>query len=153
MKIWIDADACPQMIKDVVFKASERLEIPTILVANRYVNAPKSKWISSVVVSMGADVADAYIVDELETEDLVITADIPLADHVVTKGALAINPRGELYTVDNIKERLSMRDFMTSLRDSGQMTGGPPPLNAKDKKLFAGSFDRIITKMLRDYRK
>ena len=125
MKIWIDADACPKAIKEIIFKASERLKIETILVANQNIAKPRSLYIKSIVVDKGPDVADQYIVDEMDKEDLVITQDIPLADLVVTKGAVAINPRGDIYTEASIKEKLSIRDFMTELRDSGMTTGGP----------------------------
>ena len=135
------------MIKEVVYKAAQRLKIETVLVANSPIHTPKIGLISSILVPKGADVADAYIVDEVSIEDLVITADIPLADLIVTKGATAINPRGELYTESNIKERLSMRNFMTGMREGGMSTGGPRPLGPQDKKRFASSFDRIMTKL------
>ncbi|MBT4761268.1 MAG: YaiI/YqxD family protein [Bdellovibrionaceae bacterium] len=150
MKIWIDADACPKIIKEVVFKASKRLSVPVCLVANGYMSVPQDPLITSVQVEKGADVADQYIVEHVSKTDLVITADIPLAALIVEKGALAINPRGELYTEDNVGERLSTRDFMQGLRDTGVVTGGPAPLGPKDKARFANSFDRIITKMHRE---
>ena len=134
MKIWIDADACPKAIKEIVYKASERLKIETILVANQAIAKPRSPFIKSIVVDKGPDVADQYIVDEMDPDDLVITQDIPLADLIVTKGGLAINPRGDIYTEDSIKERLSIRDFMTDLRDSGMQTGGPRAFSEQDKK-------------------
>ncbi len=150
MKIWIDADACPKAIKEIVYKASERLKIETILVANQAIAKPRSPLIKSIVVDKGPDVADQYIVDEMDPDDLVITQDIPLADLIVTKGGLAINPRGDLYTVDSIKERLSIRDFMTDLRDSGMQTGGPRSFSEQDKRKFASSFDKIINKKMRE---
>ncbi len=149
MKVWIDADACPKMVKEIIFKASARLKVKVCLVANSYMQIPSSPYISLIQVDKGADVADFYIVEHLESNDLVITADIPLASAVVEKNATAINPRGEIYTEENISERLSMRNFMQELRDSGIDTGGPPPLNAKDKEKFANAFDRIMTKLLK----
>ena len=150
MKIWIDADACPKAIKEIVYKASERLRIETILVANQAIAKPRSPMIKSIVVDKGPDVADQYIVDEMDPDDLVITQDIPLADLVVTKGGLAINPRGDIYTEASIKERLSIRDFMTDLRDAGMQTGGPKSFSEQDKRKFASSFDKIINKKLRE---
>ena len=148
-KIWIDADACPKVIKEVIFKASFRLKIPVCLVANSYISIPPGPLISLIQVEQGADVADFYIVEHVSQNDLVITADIPLAALVVEKGATAINPRGELYTEENVRERLSMRDFMKDLRDSGVDTGGPPPFSGKDKGLFANSLNRILDKMMK----
>lgn len=147
--IWIDADACPNMVKEIVYKAALKQGIQVILVANSYMQTPKSPHIKSVQVSKGADVADFYIVENACDKDLVITADIPLADLIVKKGAVAINPRGELYTEQNIRERLSLRDFMHNLRSSGVETGGPAPLGQKDKQAFANAFDRIVTKLSR----
>ena len=149
MKIWIDADACPGMIKEVIFKAAIRLGIETILVANTPIRTPPHSTIKSIVVPKGMDVADEYIVEQISLDDLVITADIPLAALVVAKRAMALNPRGELYTEENVRERLSIRNFMTEVRDAGQITGGPRPLDLKDKKNFAASFDRILTKMVK----
>ncbi|OUR96934.1 DUF188 domain-containing protein [Halobacteriovorax marinus] len=149
IKIWIDADACPKMVKEVIFKASFRLQLPVCLVANSYMSVPPESLITSIQVDKGADVADFYIVEHVGINDLVITADIPLAALVVEKNATAINPRGELYTEENVKERLSMRDFMQDLRDSGVNTGGPAPFGLKDKERFANSFNKILTKMLK----
>ncbi len=146
MKIWIDADACPKIVKEVVFKTSSRLKLQVCLVANAQLNIPMSPYISFVKVEKGADMADSYIVENSTPEDLVITADIPLASLIVEKGAMAINPRGEIYTEENISERLSVRDFMQELRDSGLDTGGPPPLGPKDKERFTNALDRILTK-------
>lgn len=148
MKIWIDADACPKVVKEVVFKTSFRLKIPVILVANAYMPVPPDSLIRSIQVEQGADVADSYIVDNVASQELVITADIPLAALVIEKDALAINPRGELYTEENISERLSVRDFMQDIRDSGMDTGGPPPFGPKDKEAFSNSLNRILTKLL-----
>lgn len=147
MKIWIDADACPKVVKEVVFKASFKQNIPVCLVANSYMAVPPGGLITSIQVDQGADVADTYIVEHVDKADLVITADIPLAALIVEKGATAINPRGELYTEENVSERLSMRDFMQDLRDSGMDTGGPPPFGPKDKAAFANSFNQIVTKL------
>jgi len=149
LKIWVDADACPRAVKDIIFKASLRLRVPLCLVANSYLILPSEPLFTSVQVQKGADIADMYIFDNITARDLVITADIPLAARVVEKGATAINPRGEVYTEENVSERLSMRDFMQSLRDNGVDTGGPKPFGPKDKERFANSIDRILTRMLR----
>jgi uncharacterized protein len=147
VKIWIDGDACPKVIKEVIYKASARLSIPVCLVANSQVYVPPAPHISSIQVDKGADIADQYIVEHVELQDLVVTADIPLADLVVKKGALAINPRGELYTEENISERLSMRDFMKDLRDGGVITGGPAAFGPKDKESFTNALNRLLTKL------
>lgn len=150
MVIWIDADACPKMIKEVIFKTATRRNISVTLVANSYLQIPQSNLINFIQVEQGADVADFYIVEKATREDLVITADIPLAALIVEKEAIAINPRGEVYTEDNINERLSMRNYMQEMRDSGMETGGPAPLGPKDKALFTNALDRILTKMIKD---
>lgn len=150
MKIYIDADACPKPVKEVVFKAAAKQSIHVILVANSYMAIPDAPFFRLIQVEKGADVADFYIVDNVEKGDLVITADIPLADHIVKKDALAINPRGEVYTEENISERLSIRDFMQDLRDGGVQTGGPAPYGVKDKANFANSLNKILTKILRE---
>ena len=149
MKIWVDADACPVVIKDILFKAAERTQIPMTLVANHAIRIPSSKIINFMQVSHGFDVADDEIVSRLNAGDLVITSDIPLADEAITKGATCLSPRGELYTKANIKSRLNMRDFMDSLRSSGVDTGGPPALNQGDRKEFANHLDRILTKYIK----
>jgi len=146
--VWVDADACPKVIKELVFKASFRMNFPVVLVANSYMQVPPSPIIRSIQVDQGADVADFYIVEHAKDVDLVITADIPLADLVVKKGATAINPRGELYTEESISERLSMRNFMQDLRDSGMDTGGPAPFGPKDKANFANAFNNLLVKMI-----
>ncbi len=146
-KIWIDADACPRPVKEIIFKASYRLKVPVFLVANNYIPTPPESLIRSIQVEKGADVADFYIVEHATKDDLVITADIPLAALIVEKGAKAINPRGELYSEENIKERLSIRNFMQDLRDGGVNTGGPAPFGLKDKEKFANSFNSLLTKM------
>lgn len=149
MVIWIDADACPKMIKEVIFKTATRRNTKVTLVANSYLQIPASPLINFIQVEQGADVADFYIVQNVTDKDLVITADIPLAALIVEKNAIAINPRGEVYTEDNINERLSMRNYMQEMRDSGMETGGPAPLGPKDKASFTNSLDRILTKMLK----
>lgn len=143
--IWIDADACPKAIKEIIFKAGFRVKIPIILVANSYLSIPQSELIKLIIVDKGTDVADQYIVDNVSKNDLVITADIPLADLVVKKEALALNPRGEIYTEENIGEILSMRNFMKDLRDGGQVTGGPSSLGPKDIQNFANSLNKILS--------
>ncbi len=146
MKIWVDADACPAVIKEILFKAAERKQVEMILVANKQIRIPSSRFIKFLKVTAGFDVADNEIVKRLETSDLVITADIPLAAEVIAKGGHAINPRGELYTTDNIRERLSMRDFMDGLRATGVETGGPAPLGRGDRQSFANQLDRFLTR-------
>ncbi|WP_186645915.1 YaiI/YqxD family protein [Fluviispira vulneris] len=154
MKIWIDADACPAVIKEIVFKASERLSVEVCLVANQELKIPKSALISMVKVAKGFDVADAYIVTNLNANDMVITADVPLAALVVEKGALAINPRGELYNEGNISERLSVRNFMQSMRESGLIQGGgPAQFNPADKQRFASTFDKHLHILLKKDKK
>jgi uncharacterized protein YaiI (UPF0178 family) len=146
LQIWIDADACPNMIKDVLFKAAERLHVQLTLVANQYIRTPPSKVIRSIQVEQGFDVADNAIVELLQPGDLVITADVPLADEVITKGAHALNPRGTLYTKENVKSHLSRRDLMAELRDGGLVSGGPPPLDQKDVQQFANALDRLLAR-------
>lgn len=144
MQIWVDADACPVAIKEILFRAAERTGIMTILVANKPIPIPPSKFIRMQCVRAGYDVADNEIVKRMAAGDLVITADIPLAAEVVDKGGSALNPRGELYTENNIRDRLVMRDFMDTLRSSGIQTGGPPTLNQRDRMAFANALDRIV---------
>lgn len=146
LTLWIDADACPNVIKDILFRAAERRTLSLVLVANRIIATPPSPFIKVVQVASGFDVADNYIVKHCQTNDLVITADIPLAAEVVAKHAFALNPRGELYTKENIKEHLAMRDFMTGLRDTGQVSGGPSALGQRDKQAFANALDRFLAK-------
>ncbi|MBA6256132.1 MULTISPECIES: YaiI/YqxD family protein [unclassified Colwellia] len=148
MKIWVDADACPAVIKDILFRAADRAKIETILVANHFLKMPPSKFISFVQVSSGFDVADNEIVKRCTAHDLVITADIPLAAEVVEKGCLALNPRGELYTESNIRQRLNMRDFMDTLRSSGIQTGGVPPISQGDRQAFANNLDKLLAKRI-----
>lgn len=146
MQIWVDADACPKVIKDILFRASQRLSLPVILVANQGLSVPASALIRAIQVPQGYDVADNYIVQNVKPGDLVITADIPLAAEVLEHHAHALNPRGELYTENNIKERLMMRDFMSDLRSSGIQTGGPAALNQKDRQTFANALDRFLAR-------
>lgn len=146
MKIWVDADACPAVIKEILFRAAERLGMRMTLVANHPLRVPASKLISFVQVSSGLDVADSEIVNRVGAGDLVITADIPLAAEVVEKGASALNPRGEMYTAENVRDRLSMRDFMEGLRRDGIDTGGPAPLGPRDRQAFANSLDKFLSK-------
>jgi uncharacterized protein YaiI (UPF0178 family) len=145
MKIWVDADACPVVIKEILFKAAQRSLIDMIFVANQPIRTPPSRHISSLQVSSGFDVADDEIVKRLESGDLVITSDIPLAAEAIEKGGQALSPRGELFTTENIGGRLNMRDFLDTMRASGVNTGGPPPLNQNDRQNFANQLDRIIT--------
>lgn len=145
MKIWIDADACPKVIKEVLYRAANRTKITLILVANQPLSIPPSPFIKKIQVSSGFDVADNYIAQHLESGDLVITADIPLANAVIEKEGTAINPRGDLYTKSNIKERLSIRNLSEQLRSTGVISGGPASLNKRDVQAFANSLDRFLT--------
>jgi len=152
MKLWIDADACPRVIKEIIFRASSRLNLPVCLVANKSLAKHETALIQSIVVEDGFDVADDYIAEHCAPEDLVITADIPLAARVVSKGALAIDPRGELYSEENIGERLSMRDLMMELRSGGIIQGGPAQFSMTDRQRFASSLDRILTQLIKGKR-
>ena len=149
MNIWVDADACPKAVKAVLFKASERRQIPLILVANQYVPTPPSKVIQSIQVAQGFDEADNTIVERTEPGDLVITADIPLAADVVAKGGEALNPRGLHYTKENIRDYLQRRNRSEELRSTGLITGGPAAMNKKDIQTFANALDRILTRAAR----
>ena len=146
MNIFIDADAYPNAIKDILFRAAERVQVPMVLVANKYIQTPESKFISSIEVSEGPDEADHKIVELVLEDDLVITADIPLADRVIKKGAFVITPRGELYTIDNIGQCLAVRNLKEDLRESGVYTEGPPPFKQKDSQAFANQLDRFLVK-------
>ncbi len=146
MKIWVDADACPNVIKEILYRAAKRLEMPLTLVANAPLQIPASACIDAVQVRSGLDVADNYIVQHMTHGDLVITADIPLAANVIEKGGYALNPRGEFYDARNIRERLSMRNFMESLRNSGVETGGPPAMGSREREAFANQLDRFLSK-------
>jgi hypothetical protein len=146
MQIWVDADACPAVIKDILYRAAERVRCRLVLVANQPLRTPPSPYIRSMQVEGGFDVADSRIVELVQPGDLVITADIPLAAAVIEKGGHALNPRGELYTKDNIRERLTLRNFMGELRNSGVMTGGPAALGHSDRQAFANQLDRFLTR-------
>jgi len=144
MQIWVDADACPVVIKDILFRAAVRTQTAVTLVANAPLRTPPSPYIKSMQVPSGFDVADNRIVELVATSDLVITADIPLAAAVIEKGGYALNPRGMLYTVENIRETLSLRNFMADLRSSGVETGGPSSLTHSDRQAFANQLDRLL---------
>lgn len=144
MPIWVDADACPKVIKEVLYRAAERSQIEVILVANQPLSVPPSRFIRTLRVAAGFDVADNEIVQRVSQQDLVITADIPLAAEVLAKGAAALNPRGERYSEATIRERLTMRDFMDTLRASGVQTGGPATLNQRDRQQFAAELDKWL---------
>jgi len=149
MKIWVDADACPVVIKEILFRAADRTKLAMTLVANQPVLIPPSRYISTLQVASGFDVADDEIVARLSAGDLVITSDIPLAAEVLEKGGLALSPRGELYTGENIGARLNMRDFMDTMRASGIHTGGPPALNQSDRQAFANELDKILSRYVK----
>ena len=146
MRIWVDADACPKVIKEILFRAAIRTQTPLTLVANAFLSYPRSPFIDSVRVEKGFDSADNYIVKHLEALDLVITADIPLAADVIAKQALAINPRGELYTENNVRQRLNIRDINEQLRSTGERVGGPSVLSIKEKTAFANALDKCLAK-------
>jgi len=147
LKIWVDADACPVVIKDILFRAAKRTGLPLILVANSSLRIPQASNISMLQVAAGFDVADNEIVQRLNTGDLVITSDIPLAAEVLEKGGYALSVRGEMYALDTIRARLNMRDFMDTLRASGIDTGGSPALNQNDRKAFANQLDGFLRKL------
>jgi hypothetical protein len=146
LRIWVDADACPNAVKEILFKAAQRRQIPLTLVANTPLRVPPSPLIDTIVVGAGFNVADDEIARLVNPGDLVITADIPLADAIVTKGATGLNPRGELYTEDNVKGLLRMRNLMEELRSADLAPGGPAPLGPKDKQQFTNHLDRFLTK-------
>lgn len=146
MRIWVDADACPKVIRETLFRAAERTGIECSFVANHRIPVPTRANIRSIQVESGFDIADNEIVRRVESGDLVITADIPLADEVITKGGLALSPRGELYTKETIKSRLNIRDFMDTMRASGIQTGGPAALSQTERREFANHLDRILAK-------
>ena len=150
MQIWVDADACPNVIKEILFRAAERVQAPLILVANKILQIPPSRYIRAMRVGAGFDVADNTIVREMESGDLVITADIPLAAAVIGRGGHALNPRGEYYSKENIEERLAMRNFMDELRETGVNTGGPAALSQKDRQAFANGLDRFLARHCRE---
>lgn len=147
LNIWVDADACPKPVKEILFRIAERVQSPLTLVANQALYTPKSPYIKAVQVAAGFDVADNYIVQEVESGDIVITQDIPLAAELIEKGAYVLNPRGEQLTKNNIGQRLNMRDFLETMRSSGEHTGGPPPFSNADKQKFANAIDSLIAKI------
>lgn len=149
VRIYVDADACPGVIKDIIIRAAKSRKIPTIFVANKVLLLPVSEYLRQETVEAGLDKADTFIAENAVASDLVVTQDIPLAHQLVKKGIVAINPRGLIYTEDNIGDRISVRDLLTDLRDSGEITGGPKPFGDKDKRAFASSFDRVLTQLLR----
>ncbi len=149
MHIWVDADACPAVIKDILHRAAERLELPMTLVANKPLRTPPSRFIRMMQVARGFDVADNEITGRIEPGDLVITADIPLAAESIARGAHALNPRGEFYTPENVGEHLALRDFLEALRGGGVQTGGPAPLDQADRKRFADQLDRFLARQSR----
>lgn len=150
MRIWVDADACPAVIKDILFRAAQRTKVLLTLVTNQSVRIPKSPYVKLLQVPAGFDVADNEIVKNLNAGDLVVTGDIPLAAEVIEKGGYALSPRGELYSADNIRDRLTIRDFLDTLRASGIHTGGPPSLKPSDRRSFANNLDTLLTKHARD---
>jgi uncharacterized protein len=143
-QVWVDADACPGAVKEILFRAAERARVQVTLVANHWLRTPPSRFIRALQVQGGFDVADSEIVDRVQPGDLVVTQDIPLAARVLDKGGIAVNPRGERYTADNMAERLSMRNFMEELRGAGVQTGGPATFNARDRQAFANQLDRWL---------
>ncbi len=152
MRLWVDADACPNAIKQILYRAAERVGVKLTLVANQPLKTPPSRYIRSLQVPAGFDVADNRIAELVEAGDVVITADIPLAATVVEKGGLALDPRGDLYTAENIKERLAMRNLMDELRTTGQVTGGPPALGNRERQAFANALDRLLARAERGSR-
>lgn len=152
MRIYVDADGLPKSAKDIIIRAAVRLRVPVVFVANKPIWHEPFELISGLIVPEGPDIADDRIAELTAPGDLVITADIPLADRVVTKGATALDPRGKLYTEENIKDRLAMRDLLSELRDRGLMTGGPPPFGRKDRQAFADQLDRFLIRSSRNKR-
>lgn len=150
MVVWVDADACPAPIKEIVFRASERTKIETVVVANHAVRVPRSPHVKAMQVPLGFDVADARILEGLTRGDLVITADVPLAARVVAAGATALNPRGTLYTANNVGDHLASRNLMSELRSAGTVTGGPASLSKPDLQRFANELDKLLTRHLRE---
>ncbi|MDQ6966929.1 MAG: YaiI/YqxD family protein [Mariprofundaceae bacterium] len=148
MRLWVDADACPKAVKEIVYRAAERLKLNTTFVANSRLTLPRSSYLHFVLVEAGFDVADKEITRMMQAGDLVITADIPLAADAIEKGGYALNPRGEFYTQDNVKSALSMRNFMDGLRGAGTITGGPAAFSQRDRTAFANQLDRFLTRHL-----
>lgn len=153
MKIWIDADACPRAVKEILFRASTRLQVPVCLVANKSLAKHNDQLVETIVVADGFDVADDYIAEHASPTDLVVTADVPLAARIVTKGGIALDPRGEQYTEESIGDRLAFRDLMSELRDSGMLQGGgPAPFSMSNRNRFASALDSLLHRLLRDQR-
>ena len=150
MKIWVDADACPVAIREILFRASARIGIEVTLIANQQVSIPKSRHIKMLLVPPGFDVADEEIVKRMAPGDLVVTSDIPLAADAIEKGGFVLSPRGERFTKENIGARLNMRDFLETMRASGAVTGGPPALSQSDRKAFADELDKLLSKQARN---
>jgi len=150
MRLWVDADACPKAVKEIVYRAADRLKIHTSFVANSRLTLPPSAYLHFVLVDAGFDVADREITRMMQAGDLVITADIPLAADAIDKGGYALNPRGEFYTQDNVKSALSMRNFMDGLRGAGTITGGPAAFSQRDRTAFANQLDRFLTRHLKN---
>ena len=146
MQIWVDADACPQVIKEILYRAADRAQVLTTLVANTALRTPASDFIRTVRVPKGFDVADDRIVEQVQPGDLVITADIPLAAAIIERGGHALDPRGELYSEDNVRERLAIRNLMQSLRSNGELVDGPAPFGPRERRLFANHLDRLLTR-------
>ena len=146
MQIWVDADACPQVIKEILYRAADRVQVVTTLVANTPLRTPASDFIRTIRVAKGFDVADDRIVEQVQPGDLVITADIPLAAASIERGAHALDPRGELYSEDNVRERLAIRNLMQALRSSGELVDGPAPFGPRERRLFANHLDRLLTR-------
>ena len=150
LHLWIDADALPNVLKDLILRASDRFLLPVTFVANQALNIPRSQRIQTLQVMSGADEADKMIVEKMQKYDIVVTQDIPLAAQVIEKGGIAIHPRGEIFTMSNIKARLHLRDFMDTLRGAGVNTGGPAPMNDRDKREFANALEQTIRKQIRE---
>lgn len=149
MKIWVDADACPGPVRDILLRAAQRLRVRIVFVANKRLNLPVSELVSSVQVGAGLDVADGHIAEAAERGDLAVTQDIPLAARLVPRGVVVLDPRGELFSEENISERLSVRNFLQELRDSGVQTGGPNAFSAQDRQQFAAALDRELTRLVK----
>ena len=145
-KIWVDADSCPSVIKEILYRVAERMPVMVTLVANQALQVPRSLYIRTIQVPSGFDVADNHIVGKSKPGDLVITADIPLAAELIPRGCMVLNPRGELYSEENVRERLNMRDFLDTLRSSGVTTGGPAPFSQADRMAFANQLDRLLAR-------
>jgi uncharacterized protein YaiI (UPF0178 family) len=151
VRIFVDADACPGVVKDIIMRAATSRKVQAIFVANKVLPLPASEFLKQETVAAGLDKADQFIAEDADVRDLVVTADVPLAHILVKKGIVAINPRGLIYTEDNIGDRISVRDLLSDLRDAGEMTSGPKPFGDKEKRAFAASFDRVLTQLQRRF--